>query len=227
MVKHPFIFRLLQTIAIVLLAFTITMTLLGGAGTTCVAFNAENTESMAALVPVKPVFQVLVFVSIIAGIAGIFATARLAKGRKNGYAQVLLFLVIAGAASAIQFYFSATLRGKTAPNNMRLYITIFTLAYLLLLRIPGVWEKMPFNHSQYSSGGLKGGGIALCISGLVTLTTPLWAAPTHTMDGYNTANELLIPLLIAGGILLLGGLSLLQASNRRAVIKNPILEANS
>jgi hypothetical protein len=227
MVKLPFIFRLLQTIAIVLLAFTISMTLLGGAGTTCVAFKAENWDSMATLVPVKPVFQVLVFVSIIAGIAGIFATVRLAKGRKNGYAQVLLFLIISGAASAIQFYFSATLRGKTVPNNMRLYITIFTLAYLLLLRIPGIWEKMPFNHSQYSSSGLKSGGIALCFSGLVTLTTPLWAAPTHIMDGYNTANELLIPLVIAGGILLLGGLSLLRVSGIQTLIKIPFLEGNS
>jgi hypothetical protein len=226
MAKSPFIFRLLQTIAIILLAFTISMTLLGGAGTTCVAFKAENWDSMAALVPVKPVFQVLVFVSIIAGIAGIFATVRLAKGRKNGYGQVLLFLLIAGTASGIQFYFSATLRGKTAPNNMRLYITIFTLVYMLLLRIPCIWEKMPFNPSTKSSSGLKAGGIALCLSGLITLTTPLWAAPTHMLDGYNTANELLVPLVIAGGILVTAGLFLLRVCRNQFLIKNPIVEAN-
>lgn len=225
--KSPFIFRLLQTIAIILLAFTISMTLLGGAGTTCVAFKAENWDSMAALVPVKPVLQVLVFVSIFAGIAGIFATVRLAKGRKNGYDQVLLFLLIAGTASAIQFYFSATLRGKTAPNNVRFYITIFTLVYLLILRIPGLWEKMPFNQSTKSTDGLKAGGIALCLSGLITLTTTIWAAPTHRMDGYNTASELIIPLVLIGGILICCGLSLLQTSENLSLKKIPFLEANS
>lgn len=206
MKRPPFIFQFLRTVAIILLALTITFTLLGGAGTTCVAFKAENWESMAALVPVKPVFQILVFVSLIAGIAGIFTTIRLAKGKKNGYLQSILFLVIAGLASAIQFYFSATLRGKTAPNNMRLYITILTLVYLLILRIPGIWEKMPFNQpNRASSGELKAGGAALCLSGLVTLTTPLWAAPTHMMDGANTANELLLPLIITGFVLTLCG----------------------
>ena len=101
MTKPAFIFRFLQTIALILLSLTIVMTLLGGAGTTCVAFKAENWDSMASLVPVKPVFQVLVFISIIAGIAGFFATVRLAKARKNAYAQVLLFLLIAGISSAI------------------------------------------------------------------------------------------------------------------------------
>ncbi len=216
MSKSPFIFRFLQTVGIVLLSLTILMTLMGGIGTTCVALNAENHDSMAALTPVKPVLQVLVIVSILAGIAGIVSTVRLAKSRRQAYAQVLLFLLIAGAASAVQFYFSATLRGKTAPNNMRLYITIFTLVYMLLLRIPGIWEKLPFNNPRHANSKVEGGGVALCLSGIVTLTTPLWAAPTHIMDGYNTANDLLVPLMIGGGLMLMAGISLLQSARQQA-----------
>ncbi len=227
MTKPAFIFRFLQTIALILLSLTIVMTLLGGAGTTCVAFRAENWDSMASLVPVKPVFQVLVFISIIAGIAGFFATVRLAKARKNAYAQVLLFLLIAGISSAIQFYFSATLRGKTAPNNMRLYITLVTLLYLLILRIPGIWGKMPFNQPSKHVSGLKGGGLAMCLSGLVTLTTPLWAAPTHIMDGYNTVNELFIPLMITSGILLLGGVSMLLSSRKTELTINQAFKVSA
>lgn len=219
MSRPPFIFRLLQTVAIILLALTITFTLLGGAGTTCVAFKAENWESMAALTPVKPIFQILVFVSLIAGIAGIFTTVRLAKGKRNAYLQSILFLVVAGIASAVQFYFSATLRGKTAPNNIRLYITILTLVYLLILRIPGIWEKMPFNlHNPAAGSDLKAGGAALCLSGLVTLTTPLWAAPTHWLDGTNTANELLIPLIITGIVLTLCGTFFIHSSSMADVV---------
>jgi len=227
MTKPAFIFRFLQTIALILLSLTIVMTLLGGAGTTCVAFRAENWDSMASLIPVKPVFQVLVFISIIAGIAGFFATIRLAKARKNAYAQVLLFLLIAGISSAIQFYFSATLRGKTAPNNMRLYITLVTLLYLLILRIPGIWGNMPFNQPSKHVSGLKGGGLAMCLSGLVTLTTPLWAAPTHIMDGYNTVNELFIPLMITSGILLLGGVSMLHSSRKTELNLNQAFKVSA
>jgi hypothetical protein len=220
MTKPPFVFRFLQAIGVILLSLSIAMTLLGGIGTTCVAFAAENFGSMAALVPVKPVFQILVFVSIIAGIAGIFSTVRLVKARKHAYAQVLLFLLIAGVASAIQFYFSVTLRGKTAPNNMRLYITIITLVYLLILRIPGIWEKMPFNRLFSSTNGVAGGAAALCLTGLLTLTTSLWAAPTHIIDGVNTANELLAPMLIIGSLLFLSGLSLLHSDRRASLAFN-------
>lgn len=209
MSKTPIIFRLLQIVGMIFLALTIAMTLLGGAGTTCAAFLAENWESMAPLVPVKPVLQILVFVSLAAGIAGTMAAVRLAKARKKAYYQVLLFLIIAGVASAIQFYFSATFRGKTAPNNVRLYLTIITFLYFLLLRLPGIWEKLPFNRSSSSKAGTIGSGLALFLSGLVTLTTTIWAAPTHTFDGINTSNELLILLLIVGAALILLGAALL------------------
>ena len=53
--------------AIVFTGLAAAMTLLGGIGTTCVAFSAEKFgPRMAALIPVKPIFQVLVVVSIFA-----------------------------------------------------------------------------------------------------------------------------------------------------------------
>ncbi len=123
MPKKPLPF--LRVLTIILLSLTAAMTLLGGIGTTCVAFNAENFgPRMAALIPVKPIFQILVVVSIAAGIYGIYSIVRLAKGRKGAFPQALLFLVIGLAASGVQFYYSATLRGSTAPNNMRLYLPV-------------------------------------------------------------------------------------------------------
>jgi hypothetical protein len=201
----------LRILAIVLLSLTAAMTLLGAIGTTCVAFNAEKYgPQMALLIPVKPIFQVLVFVSLAAGLFGVYSIVRLARGRRNSYNQTLIFLLVGLVASGIQYYYSLTLRGSTAPNNMRLYLTGLTLFVLLLLRLPGIWQRTGFSGGVDGGGSLGGaGGLALFTCGLATLTTPVWAAPTHIIDGYNTANGLLWPLLSMGALLiLLGGISL-------------------
>jgi hypothetical protein len=67
---------------------------------------------------------------------------------------------------------------------------------------------------------MTGGAAALCLTGLLTLTTPLWAAPTHIIDGINTANELLVPMMIIGSLLFMSGLSLLQSARRAALAFN-------
>lgn len=213
----------LRITAIVFLALTAAMTLLGAIGTTCVAFNAENYgPRMAPLIPVKPVFQLLVFVSLAAGLFGVYGIVRLARGKRNSYAQVLAFLVVGLVASAVQFYFSLTLRGSTAPNNMRLYFTGLTLAVLLLLRLPPIWERTSFERGN-PGGGLPGaGGVALFACGLVTISTPAWAASTHIIDGWNTANVLLWPLLLAGAVMMfLGGARLSGWRPRRATLEQP------
>ncbi len=198
-----------QILAITLLSLTAVMTLLGAVGTSCVAFNAEAYgPRMAPLIPVKPVFQVLVFVSLAAGIFGVYSIILFSRRRERAYAHALLFLLVGLVASGVQYYYSLTLRGSTAPNNIRLYLTGFTLVVFLLLRIPGVWRRTGF-HSGRDNGGSRGaGGVALFICGLVTITTPVWAAPTHIIDGNNTANELFWPLVAAGACLIcLGGRS--------------------
>jgi len=206
MTKKPSTF--LRIVTIVFLSLTAAMTLLGAIGTTCVAFNAEQYgPSMAALVPVKPIFQLLVFVSLAAGLFGVYSIVRLARGRKNSYNHVLIFLVVGLVASAVQFYYSLTLRGSTAPNNMRLYLTGLTLVLFLLLRLPGLWCRTGFDRDGSNPGQPRAEGMALFLCGLVTITTPVWAKPTHFIDGANTANVLLLPLLASGAIMmLLGGI---------------------
>lgn len=205
MPKKPLPF--LRVLTIILLSLTAAMTLLGGIGTTCVAFNAENFgPRMAALIPVKPIFQILVAISIAAGLYGVYTIVLLAKGRKSAFPQVLIFLVVGLAASGVQFYYSATLRGSTAPNNMRLYLTGLTLLVMFLLRLPGIWQRLGFEKDTLNSGTARpAGGAALFTCGMLTLTTPAWAAPTHIIDQFNTANVLFWPLLIGGALLMLLG----------------------
>lgn len=215
---------LIRIVAIVFLSLTAAMTLLGGIGTTCVAFFAENFgPRMAALIPVKPIFQALVFISLVAGIYGVISIVRLAKGRPKAYQQVLRFLVVGLAASAVQFYYSLTLRGSTAPNNMRLYLTGITLLILLLFRLPGIWQRSGFDAAGSEKGKMgSAGGPALIVCGLLTLTTPAWAYPTHLINGSNTANVLFWPLLVGGAVLVLmgGGMAALR-SHYKKTIRHP------
>lgn len=217
--------RFLRIVAIVSLSLTAAMTLLGAIGTTCVAFFAENFgPSMAPLIPVKPIFQVLVFISLIAGVYGVFSIIRLVKGRHKAYQQTLIFIIIGLVASGVQFYYSLTLRGSTAPNSMRLYLTAITLVIMLLFRLPGIWQRSGFD--SVSSGKNKrdgAGGLALLLCGLVTISTPIWAYPTHNINGSNTVNVLFWPLLLVGAFLILVGGGIFFFRNQAIRMRNTTL----
>lgn len=202
--RSPF----LRVITIIVLSLTAAMTLLGGAGTSCIAFNPEAFgPKWAGFIAIKPIFQTLVVVSIAAALYGIYSIVRLAKNRGGAYSAVLAFLIVGLLTSAVQYYYSFTLRnGSTAPNNMRLYLTLLAMVLFLLLKLPGVWLRSGFggNPVDGGSGGLAG-GVSLFLTGLVTITTPLWAGPTHMLGDFNTVNVLLWPLLTGGAALMLAG----------------------
>lgn len=215
----------LRVITIVFLSLTAAMTLLGGAGTSCIAFTPENFgPKWAGFIAIKPIFQILVVVSVAAALYGIYSIVRLAKNRSGAYNAVLAFLVVGLLASAVQYYYSFTLReGSTAPNNMRLYLTVLTLALFLLLKLPSLWQRSGFGGSP-SAGGTGGlaGGVSLFLTGLVTITTPLWAGPTHMVDDVNTVGVLLWPLLLGGAALMIcGGLMFFGTREARKPARIP------
>lgn len=215
--------KTLRTIAIILVSLAAAFTLLGGAGTSCVAFAAEKFgDSMAKLVPVKSIFQVLVVVSLAAGIYGTAAVLRLVRGKPGSVRDVIIFLLVGGIASGVQYYYSLTLRGSTAPNNIRLYSTVLALAVMLILQLPGLREKVDFERGSSGGGTSAAGGAAMLLCGFLILTTPVWAAPTHVIDGYNTANELFWPLIIIGALCASGGAVMLTRSHAsRKAIHSP------
>lgn len=215
----PQLSRVLRHITIILLSLTAAMTLLGGVGTTCVAFKAEEYgPRMAALVPVKPVFQALVVVSIAAAVFGIYSIVRLAKGRPGAFNQTLIFLLAGAVSSAVQYHYSLTLRGSTAPNNMRLYLTLFTLAVFLLMRFLKVFGRGGAEPGTDPGGSIRTtGGAAFVLSGLTVLSTPWWAAPTHVINNANTVYVLFWPLILTGaGMVLAGGVMLFGLMKARA-----------
>lgn len=70
-------------------------------------------------------------------------------------------------------------------------------------------------------------GLSLFVGGVVTLTTSIWAGPSHTFDGYNLVNVLQLPLWIGGGAMVLAGLGLLARIGAEATGKSIEREASS
>lgn len=204
---------ILRAIAVALMGITVAFTLLAAVGTTCVAFGAENFGSMAVLVPYKPLYQALVVVSLAVGIWGIPVTVSLARGGDKAYRNALLVLVLGAISAGIQTGVSQSVRGASAPVNVRFLLTLLTLALFLLLRLPSIWQRVDF--TQPMRGGSTGAsaGTALVVCGIVTLTVPLWAGPTHlSPSGVNWVDVLHLPLILSGSGMIVAGVMLLIAA---------------
>lgn len=172
--------------------------------------RCEYLWSMAPLIPYKWLYQILVVATIAAALVGIWATYRLVRGKAKSYGRALGFLVVGLVLVGIQMIASHTLRGSTAPTNFRLYLTTWTLVVFALLRLPGIRDKVDLSGNSGSPGSPAAlAGLALLASGLLTLTTSLWAGPSHVPQGYNWVDVLRVPLTLGGGALTLSGGALL------------------
>jgi hypothetical protein len=208
--------KILRTLAIILFAFATFFNLMGGIGTSCVALNPTRwSPSMAKLAPYQWLYILLMVTATVVAIWGIFVTIALARGKQHAYRNALIVLALSALAAGVQTYASIALRGKGAPQNMRFYITLFTLVVFLILRLPPIWKL--FGGFQRGGGDAATTvGLAAFVGGLVMLTTLLWATPTHIgPDGANWVNVLRLPLLAGGSLLAFGGAALVWAANRR------------
>lgn len=203
--------RTLRIIAIILMALAAAFNLLGGVGTFCVATNPTGWgPSMARLASFQWLYILLMIAAIVVSAWGIAVTVALARGTTAAYRNALIVLALSAVIAGVQTYASIALRGRGAPQNMRFYLTTLVLLAFLALRLPPIWKLI---------GGFAGGtkadfatptGLAAFWGGLVALTTPLWAGPTHIgPDGSQWVNMLRTPLLAGGALLTAAGIALL------------------
>jgi hypothetical protein len=208
--------KIIRIIGIVLFAITTFFNLMGGVGTSCLALNPTRwSPAMAKLAPYQWLYILLMITATVVAIWGILVTIALARGKQHAYRNALIVLALSALAAGVQTYASIALRGKGAPQNIRFYITTFTLVVFLILRLPPIWKLI---------GGFQRGegdvattvGLAAFVGGLVVLTTLVWATPTHIgPDGANWVNVLRLPLLIGGSLLAFGGAALVWNAHRR------------
>jgi hypothetical protein len=199
--------RLLRGVSIVMMAVTAAFTLLSGAGTTCVALAAEDYgEKVEPLVPYKWVYGFFVLFTLAIGVMGVRAVVQLVRGRPKAYRDSLIVLASGLTVGGVHMAVSRHLRGASEPLDSVVYTTLLTSIIFLLLRIPKIWGWVGF---EAPSGGdvtpTNAVAISLLVGGILTLTVPYWAGPSHTWNGVNYADAWQIFLRIVGGLLVLIG----------------------
>jgi hypothetical protein len=206
--------RVLRVIAIVFMALTAAMNLLGGAGTACAAFLTENYESMMPLMDYQWLYQALTIITVAIGLLCIWSTVALGRGKENAYGRALILLLIGTILGGIHMYASLQLRGKAVPANMKFYPNVIALVLLLVLGLPGLRERVGFSRAAGGAAGsnedgIIAGGPAAVVAGATVLTTELWVGASHVFGGANWTHVLRMPLLVWGTALIMVGLALL------------------
>ena len=201
--------RILKIVAILFMGMTTAMNVIGGAGTSCVAFSDNIGYRMAfkELMDVRWIYQVLVVTTVLVGIAGIWSTVKLIRGGSKVYKTAVIILAIGTVLGAIHYFTSLGLRGKAAPANVKFYLNVITLLIFLALNLPGIREKIDFSSGGSGKAGKSAAaGMAAMVIGIITLTVFDWAAPSHTLNGENWVYVFYTPLMVFGTIFLVGGL---------------------
>lgn len=216
--------KTLRTLGIVFMALTSGFTLLGGVGTSCVAFNPTGfSESLERLAPFQWLYILFVIIGIALGILGIRATVGLVKGRLKAYRDAVIVLTAGAAVGVIHILVSRSLRGKSMPVDQVVYVTVLTLILFLIFRIPAIWAKVDFTRGKDGSN-LPAGGAAAILLGLSALSVSHLVGSSHTWDGINYAAAFNAALSIGGIACVLFGLGLLVVPLIR---KEPAIEAGS
>ncbi len=200
--------KFLRFIGILFMAFTAAFTVLGGAGTSCAAFNPTNWESMAPLASFQWLYIVYVFLTLAIGVLGVRAVVLLIKGRSNAYRSALVALTAGVLIGGIHMATSRALRGSSMPVDAVVYMTALTLVIFLLFRIPGIWKGVDFSKASKNEGKKSGGAAAIVVAAL-TLTIQFWMSSTHTWNGVNYADAFNATMTISGLVIFLLGVCLL------------------
>ena len=189
--------KIIRIAAILLVGLTAAVALLSGAGTTCVALGAEKYESMLAILPYKWLYVFYVLATLAASVYALFATVELVRSQPGAYRDAVISMLLVLVFGLAQVITSRALRGKSMPNDLRVYLSLFTLIVLGLLRIPPIWQQVGLGGSPGGAGRLVA-GTSLFAAGISVLTVQYWAGPTHTFGGLNLADVWQSSLAVVG-----------------------------
>ena len=202
--------KFLRFIGILFLGLTSALVILSGVGTTCVAINPTEYDGMEAIAQFQWLYLFYVLAFIVIGVMGIRAVVELVRGKPNGYRDALIALIAGLVVGVIHMMTSRALRedGSSMPLDFIVYSIAITLVIFLIFRIPGVREKVDFEHHADDSSEAAG-GMAAIVSGFLVLSVQMWAGPTHIFDGVNLADAFHPTMMVVGTLLLLFGVGML------------------
>lgn len=200
--------KTLRVIGIVLMSLTAAFTLMGGAGTSCIALNPTGFgPKFAAIAPYQWLYILFVLVTVAIGIMGIRAVVLLVKGKRNAYRYSMIALIAGAVVGIIHMLVSRALRGSSLPVDMVVYTTVLTLVVFLLFRIPAIWQGVNYaKPTGEKKTGKQALSIALAATGILTLSIQFIMSPTHTVNGINYADVWHAALSVIGSALVLSGI---------------------
>ncbi len=203
--------KVLRSVGLIFFGLATAMNLLGGIGTTCAAFLTKQYPPYWALIKqdMQWLYQGLVITTVLIGLVGIWVLIELIRGKKNAFRNALIVLVIGTILAGIQFYYSMQLFGKATPANVKFFSNALTLVLFLIFLIPGVKQKVNFSKDNGGTDKDTAAGLAAIMVGILLLTTPVWAGPSHTFQGTNWVHLLQTELNISGILLIGGGIAIL------------------
>lgn len=213
MSENRFWAKFLRYVGIVLMGLTAGFTLLGGVGTSCVAFAPTSFGSMAVLASMQWLYILFVLIGIVLGVLGIRATIGLVRGATNAYRDALIVLIGGVAVGALHIIVSRSLRGNSMPVDAVVYTTVLTLILFLVFRIPAIWQGVDFAKGSARSNQ-SAGGMAAILLGALALTIQYTMGPTHTWGGVNYADAFNTAMTIAGALCLLLGVAVWSTGMR-------------
>ncbi len=219
--------KVLRWVGIILMGLTAAFTIMGGAGTTCVALAAENYDSMVGITPYKWLYVIFVIATIAAGVMMARAVVMLVKRKPNAYRDTIISLVAGIVIGVFHMVVSRSLRGSSMPVDAVTYTAVLTLIVFLLFKIPAVWAKVDYTQAPKRDNETAGGAAAI-VSGVLAFTIQYLMASTHTMNGgINYGDAFHTSMTIVGWGLVLGGISLMVAIQFRGKLSSNILETDS
>ena len=222
MSRNSSLAKFLRVLGIILMGITAAFTLLGGAGTTCIALAAENFGAKwAPLVPYKWLYILFVLVTLAIGVMGVRAVVLLIQGKANAYRYTLIALILGMVVGVIHMAVSRSLRGGSMPVDGVVYMTVLTLIVFLVFRIPAIWQGVNFEKpSNNPDLPRNAAAITLLFSSLLLLTVQFWAGPTHMFEGINYADTWHTQLTILGWMLCVCGVGLLSVAPVKRLVRS-------
>ncbi len=217
--------KTIRIIAIVLMGLTAAMNVLGGIGTVCAAFLTKDYPPMWVLMDYQWLYQSLMITTIIIGIFGFFALRKLVRGNPTAYRYTIITLVIGTVLAGIQFYASSVIRGKAVPANVKFYVNAFTLIIFVVLNFPKIKKWIDFSKPLKKTDQAKAGGLTSFVAGVIVLTVFIWVGPSHSYMGANWVMDFAIPILAAGSLLVIGGISSMIWGTLKAQLPEGKIEA--
>lgn len=201
--------KTLRFVGILFMGLTAALTILSGVGTTCVAIDATQYDSMKAIAEYQWLYIFYVLATIAIGVYGVRTTIALVRGLKNAYRDALIALGTGTLIGIVHMLTSRALRGSSMPVDAIVYATIFTLAIFLVYGFPKISQMVGFEQGS-DNGKTAAGGMSAIVAGLLFLSVQMWAGPTHFLEGVNYADAFHTKMLVSGGLLILLGIGLLS-----------------